>query len=269
MPQTNTESWDTGFDQLGSCGNGVIARSRITWTIGEEHAIWIQCQDDVRGRLRRDHCHSAIALSNHAKNVALDPEIVGDNVERFFKSCGLVAAFPLPDTFAPFIGLLDAYFLRQVHALETRESARFFQSTGCAELLKGIARQQTTIQRPLVAQESRQTARVDVRDRDNIVRTQKVFEGLLVTPVAGHSGQIANHQPGSPDIVRFVVFISSAGVANMGIRQCDDLSCVGRISENFLIAGHGRVEHDFPARNTVSPDSAAAKNTAIFQCQYG
>ena len=60
-----------------------------------------------------------------------------------------------------------------------------------------------------------------------------------------------------------------AGIADEGIRHGDDLALVGRIGENFLVAGHRGVENNFSNSLSWKTMPFAAKNTAIFQQQRG
>lgn len=46
----------------------------------------------------------------------------------------------------------------------------------------------------------------------------------------------------------------------MGEREGDDLSGIGRIREDFLIARHGRIEADFANGGTGGPDAVTPEN---------
>jgi hypothetical protein len=53
------------------------------------------------------------------------------------------------------------------------------------------------------------------------------------------------------------------------IGKGNDLLGVGRISKDFLIAGHGGVEHHLSNGLTVGSNGFAAKNAAISKGEYG
>ncbi|CSP76682.1 Uncharacterised protein [Shigella sonnei] len=59
-----------------------------------------------------------------------------------------------------------------------------------------------------------------------------------ITEVAGNQRQIANHQTLCMYLRRFFIGVISADIANMGISKSNDLTRIGRISEDFLITGH-------------------------------
>ena len=64
---------------------------------------------------------------------------------------------------------------------------------------------------------------------------------------------------------RFVVFGIDAVVADMRISQRDYLAAIRGIGEDFLIARHRRVEHDFTDTAAICPDTLTMKNSAIGQ----
>ena len=59
-----------------------------------------------------------------------------------------------------------------------------------------------------------------------------------ITEVAGNQRQGANHQTLCMYLRRFFIGVISADITNMGISKSNDLTRIGRISEDFLITGH-------------------------------
>jgi hypothetical protein len=92
-------------------------------------------------------------------------------------------------------------------------------------------------------------------------------EILRAAPIRCNARQVADDQPGGEDAVRFDVFGIDARVADMRIRQRDDLPGIRRIGEDLLISGHRRVEHDFADARPVAcverADGAAAKHRPV------
>jgi hypothetical protein len=89
----------------------------------------------------------------------------------------------------------------------------------------------------------------------------------VLSPAAGEQRQIADHQTRRPDTIRFDILDVGTGVADVRIRQRDDLPGVRRIGENFLIAGHRGVEHHFTNGLPLDAYRGAAKHTAVFERQ--
>jgi hypothetical protein len=71
------------------------------------------------------------------------------------------------------------------------------------------------------------------------------------------------------DLVGFDVFGIDAVVADMGIGEGDDLLAVARIREDFLVAGHGGIEHHLTDRGARSSNRITDKDRAVCERQYG
>ena len=68
--------------------------------------------------------------------------------------------------------------------------------------------------------------------------------------VAVQERQVADNQTGGVNAAAFFVFGVGAGIADVGVGEGNDLFAVGRVGQDFLIAGHGSVEHDFAGSRT-------------------
>ena len=65
------------------------------------------------------------------------------------------------------------------------------------------------------------------------------------------------------DLACFDVFEVDAGIANVWIREGDNLAAVAGIGQDFLIAGHCRVENYFTDGMTGRADGKTAKNRSV------
>src|SRR5882762_11175441 len=65
-----------------------------------------------------------------------------------------------------------------------------------------------------------------------------------------------------------IVFRVGAVVANLRIGQNHDLPGVGRVSENFLVAGNGGIKNYFPVTFAFCSVALTAEDSAIFQRKY-
>ena len=79
VAEANAEQRNLALDELARRGDRVIAGLRIARAVREEHAIRLQCQRVAGGGLRRHDDHFAAAIDQHAQDIALDAEIVGDD----------------------------------------------------------------------------------------------------------------------------------------------------------------------------------------------
>ncbi len=178
----------------------------------------------------------------------------------------VTVGFQVPDRRTPLVGFLGADDFRQIHALQTRETARCGDGRFLGNVVAG---QDATVLRAFFAQDAGQATGVDTGDGNNVVGLQVIRQGQGVPPVARHQRQIADDQAGRPDTVGLGVFRRGAGVADVRVSQGNDLLGVGRIGKDFLIAGHCGVEHHLTNGLAVGSNGFAAKNAAISKGEYG
>ena len=119
--------------------------------------------------------------------------------------------------------------------------------------------------RTLLAQDARQLAGVDVGDADDAFVAQVRGEVALHPEVGRALRKVADDEAGRVHARRLDVLGVHAGVADVRVRQGDDLSLVGRVGQDFLIPAHGRVEDDFTQRAAGCADRTAAKDRSVGQ----
>src|SRR5690606_39946686 len=91
-------------------------------------------------------------------------------------------------------------------------------------------------------------------------------------PAAGTAWHVAHDQAGGPHLAGLVVLRGAAGAADVGIGQGDDLARVRGVGEDFLVAGHGRVEHDLADGKAGRADGYAFEDGAVLEredCRWG
>ena len=113
------------------------------------------------------------------------------------------------------------------------------------------------------------SARIDVGNDRNAVFDQVIVERVGCAPVAGNRGHAAHDEGFEKWLSRFDVFPIDAGIADQRIRHRDDLTGVGRIRQDLLIARHRSVENDFANGFAFKAVSLAVKNPAVFEQQRG
>src|SRR5207245_2266208 len=87
----------------------------------------------------------------------------------------------------------------------------------------------------------------------------------LGAPVGAHPGKLAHNQAFDVGPRGLVVFRVGAVVADFRIGENYDLARVGRIGENFLIAGDGSIENYFPVTFAFGSVAFASEDSSIFQ----
>src|SRR5450759_2395927 len=115
------------------------------------------------------------------------------------------------------------------------------------------------------AQAPRQRTRVDTGQRDDVVGAKEVVKGGRRSPIARHRRALAHDEPGHERTPRFRVERRRPVVAHLRARHRDDLARVGRISQDFLVAGHARIEHDLAGRDALGTAPHTFEATAILE----
>ena len=109
----------------------------------------------------------------------------------------------------------------------------------------------------LFADQRGQRARVDAGNADDAARLQPGVE-MFGGAVVGRVGDVglehaAAHARRGRQVGRFDVFVIGADIADVREGEGDDLAGIGRVGEDFLIAGHGGVEAHFATALPVAP----------------
>ena len=196
----------------------------------------------------------------------LDAEVIGDDVELGGVRRS-VADAKCPGGRRPIVALGARHGLGEI---ESRHRRRRFGARNGIRLIRfreARTRHDAAVLCALLAQDSRQLARVDVGDADDVARREELPEILRAPPTRGQRRQVANHESRGKDAPRFRIFGIDADVADMGIGQRDDLTGVGRIGKDFLVAGHRGVENDLADRATVRADRSSTKHRSVGQRQ--
>ena len=98
---------------------------------------------------------------------------------------------------------------------------------------------------PFGAQTTHESARIDVGKRAFAVSLQVVLERIGRTKIAHNGACAPENQSGCCNSRTFGILLIDADIADVRIRERDNLSCVTRVSEDFLIPGHGGVKDHF------------------------
>src|SRR5579864_3131526 len=106
---------------------------------------------------------------------------------------------------------------------------------------------------------------INIAEHRNPELLEIFFRDLLRTPVGTDARKLAHNQALDVRPGGFVIFWVRAVVADFRISEDDDLAGVGRIGENFLIAGDGSIKNYFPVTFAFSSVAFAAEDSTVFQ----
>ena len=220
----------------------------VAGAIRQEDAVGVQREDVFRFRVRRHDGQLATFVMHRFQNVALDAEIHGDDVRRFF----LVA--------------FDRVGLRR----------RDFGDDGCFQrhgeqvvllLLRRVIRDNDAFHRAGIADFPRDSARVDIVEARHALCSQEVRKALFIMPVRAVRGELADDEAMHEGLARLHEDVSDAVVADERIRQRQNLAAVRRVGQAFLIADHAGVEYDF-ARGRRFIQEIPREDAAVFEDEF-
>ena len=114
-----------------------------------------------------------------------------------------------------------------------------------------------------------QRPRVDPLHPELAVRLQERLQVLAGAPVARILLVLPDDESFEMDAGRLHVLRVDPGVADQRVGHRDDLSLVGGIGEDLLVAGHPRVEDDLPQDLALPGKGRAPVNAPVLQDQQG
>ena len=104
---------------------------------------------------------------------------------------------------------------------------------------------------------------VNTLDGHDLVPFQKIDQGFLFSPVGREGCQFFDDEPFHPRPVRFYILGITAIIPDQGIGHGHDLAVIGRVGEDFLVAGHGGVEDDLPLGTAVVADGLSGEECPV------
>src|ERR1700730_9750298 len=117
----------------------------------------------------------------------------------------------------------------------------------------------------MVAQMAHQCAGVDIGEHRNPELFEIFVRDLLRAPVRAYAGELAYDEAFDIRPRSFVVFGIRSVITDFRIGENDDLASVGRVGENFLIAGDGSIKNYFPVTFAFGSVAFAVEDSSVFQ----
>jgi hypothetical protein len=107
--------------------------------------------------------------------------------------------------------------------------------------------------------------RVNVSDDRDAVAFEIRLGGFTRAPVGGERGKFADDQPFDIRLPGFLVIEVGANVADVGIREADNLAGIAGIRKYFLIAGKAGIKNDFAATTDASARRTTVKYSSVLE----
>jgi hypothetical protein len=130
---------------------------------------------------------------------------------------------------------------------------------------RSAVRRNDAAKRPNIAQMANERARIEIPNHRNAMALQIGVRRLARAPIRRQRRKFAHHQRFDVRLAGLFVVVIRADVADVRIRQRDDLPAITGIGEYFLVTRQAGVENNFAATTGASTRRAAAKDSAVFQ----
>ena len=182
----------------------------------------------------RQHEELATAVDEMIEDAPLDAEVENGDTEGPPVLRDLGAGGPAP-------GLSAGYVTDGVEVSEKRQLAR-----GAHEFV-GVSQSDDPAATSSVADQTCERPRVHRTQAGNVRATQHVFQRSVRALMEGAAAVVADDHAGRMHTGGLVLLEVDSVVADVGSSEDDDLPRITRIGEDFLVAGHSRVEDDLSA----------------------
>ena len=247
MPQANPEDRNARVHELLHLTDNPSQGSRIAWAIAEEHTRWLVGQHLFSRGSGRNHADTETALPQTPQDVVLDAEIVshdGDvgGAQRQPHLAGFGRRMLLRHRevrrvlilFVPDETLRMGDFDDVIPALHRTPLTGPSHRVRVGHRFCGQEPGQGTPHPELLGQRPG----VDPLDSWNAILIQIRGQRQVCSPVAHHRTEFPNDEPGTMGLPGLHVLKVDARIANHRVGHRHDLTLVGRIGEDLLIAGH-------------------------------
>ena len=244
---------------------GVVQRLGVAGAVAEKHAVGLVRQHFLGRRRAGQDRHAAAFVAQMPGDVPLHAVVEGDDVK-----VGLLEmpGSPRPAAWPSLTGRRPTR--AAASGITSRTRSRPTRPGLALAFATRLASSRSTLEStPFIAPRGAQPAdegpRVDAREADDAVPLQISVERFLRAEVARPLGEFLDDEAGQVGLAAFDVLGVDAVVADLGVGHRHDLPAIARIGEDFLIAGHRRVEADFAIDLAGGAERGAGEDRAVFQ----
>ena len=179
-----------------------------------------------------------------------------------------VSTLTIPHRFVPFVGLAAGDFFGEIHPLETWPGMRSGVEGRDVEPPLGIV-SDDAVRRSEIANTPRQSPRVDPRDPDESMGSEPGGERLRRAIARRFGGRCTQDEPAHRRGRGFDVLPVRTDIADVRKSEDNDLTGIGRVGQDLLIAGDRGIEADLAGRCSDRAEAAAPKHRAIGEDERG
>ena len=238
---------------------------RVARPVRQEDPVGLQREDLGRGRRAGHDRHVEADVHQAAQDVPLHARVDGDDLEAVTALDVELGRVALVVPLAPLVGLLAGDLGREVPSVRGRGGLGLGDEGGGVAVLG----RDDAAQGAVLADEPRDAARVDALDGDDALLDQPLGEGEVGAVVGRDRGELADHERLGPGALRLRVLAGDAVVPDERVGHGHDLSGVGGIGEDLLVARHGGVEDEVAPLLARGAHAAPLEHLARLERQPG
>ena len=246
VAEADAEDRHIGLQQLLEVRDDLDVLRRVAGAVGQHHAV-VLADYVLRLGVRRNNRDLTAALAQLALDVVLYAVVEQRDAVLGF------ALSRVNDVLVAGNGLDRILDNVSLHLLD-----------GLLVRLKALG-VDDAVHDALAAQLAGQTAGVDAGEADNLLRLEVLVERYLAAPVGRIFAHLAHDEAGDPALARLVVVKVDAVVADERVGHGNDLTVVGRVGQDLLIAGHAGVEYDLADALSLVADCGTLEQSAVRQ----
>jgi hypothetical protein len=140
---------------------------------------------------------------------------------------------------------------------------------GVAEPPAGLERDDAAVLGAAGAQQTGQSPGVDAGDRDDALVREVLWQRAAGAEARRLQRQLADDESGRVHARGFGVLVVDADVADMRVRQRDDLPAVARVGQDFLVTGQRGIENDLADAAAGGADRNAGEDRTVGEHEQG
>ena len=246
VTEADAEDRHIGLQQLLEVCYDLDILRRVAGAVGQHHAV-VLADYVLRLGVCRNNGDFAAALAQLALDVVLYAVIEQGNTVLGLTVSGI------NDIFVAGYGLNRILYNVSLH----------FRN-GLLIRLKALG-VNNAVHNALASQLAGQTAGINAGQTDNLLRLEVLVERYLAAPVGRVFAHLAHDKAGNPAFAGLVVVKVDAVVADERVGHGNDLTVVGRVGQNLLIACHAGVEYDLTDALSFVADCGTLEQSAVRQ----
>ena len=171
---------------------------------------------------------------------------------------------PVAQRFGPLNGSAGHHFARQIAANQPRAGLGAGHEPGVIEIDRG----KDAFHGALAPQPTDEHAGVDTLEADDAPVFQIGVQIAARAEVAHPAALFAHDESGQMRLTAFMILVVDAVVADFGVGHRDDLAAIARIGQDFLIAGHRRVEADLAFGFAFGAKGRSGQHGSVFEGKF-